>query len=107
LSISPLVPPIGDTPLTIVFLVVNDPELFSSLHKQHGSVLKIWMGPTQLLVSIFDVRIVNELLEKAHDRVPAPRMALQLAFGKGSLFFAPFSKVCLYPSINWHTPPRA
>jgi hypothetical protein len=82
-------------------------ELFSSLHKQHGSVLKIWMGPTQLLVSIFDVRIVNELLEKAHDRVPAPRMALQLAFGKGSLFFAPFSKVCLYPSINWHTPPRA
>jgi hypothetical protein len=56
-------------------------------------VLKIWMGPTQLLVSIFDARIVNEVLEKAKDRVPTSQMALQLAFGKGSLFFAPFSKV--------------
>ncbi|KAH8974067.1 hypothetical protein BDL97_01G082400 [Sphagnum fallax] len=51
------------------------------------------MGPTQLLVSIFDARIVNEVLEKAKDRVPTSQMALQLAFGKGSLFFAPFSKV--------------
>jgi hypothetical protein len=68
-------------------------ELFSTLHKEHGPVLKIWMGPTQLLVSIFDARIVNEVLEKAKDRVSTSQMALELAFGKGSLFFAPFSKV--------------
>jgi len=75
---------------------VDDPELFSTLHKEHGPVLKIWMGPTQLLVSIFDARIVNEVLEKAKDRVPTSQVALQLAFGKGSLFFAPFSKVSYF-----------
>ncbi|KAG6554855.1 hypothetical protein Mapa_003438 [Marchantia paleacea] len=67
-------------------------ECFGALHKEYGPVVRVWLGPTQLVVSVKDLSMVKELLIQAKDRVPATRKAFQLAFGKDSLFFSSYSQ---------------
>ncbi|XP_043722707.1 protein LUTEIN DEFICIENT 5, chloroplastic-like isoform X2 [Telopea speciosissima] len=45
-------------------------EFLSKSHEQYGSIVKLWLGPTQLLVSIKDLSIIKEMLVKAEDRLP-------------------------------------
>jgi hypothetical protein len=68
-------------------------DLLARLHQEHGPVVKIWTGPAQLLVFVRDVNLLQHVLEHAKDRVPSPRVALQLVYGQRSLFFSKHSKV--------------
>lgn len=55
--------------------------------------MKLWLGPTQLLVSIKDPVLIKEMLLKAEDKLPLTGRAFQLAFGPSSLFSSSFDKV--------------
>lgn len=55
--------------------------------------MKLWLGPTQLLVSIEDMDLISEVLLKAEDKLPLTGRAFRLAFGKSSLFISSFDKV--------------
>ena len=67
--------------------------LLSESHNKYGSVVKLWLGPTQLLVSIKDPVLIKEMLLKAEDKLPLTGRAFQLAFGPSSLFSSSFDKV--------------
>ncbi|GKV39672.1 hypothetical protein SLEP1_g47410 [Rubroshorea leprosula] len=68
-------------------------DLLSDSHKQYGSVVKLWLGPTQLLVSIKDPDLIKEILLKAKDKLPLTRKAFRLAFGLSTFFVSSFDKV--------------
>ncbi|GLT88639.1 hypothetical protein SLE2022_066560 [Rubroshorea leprosula] len=68
-------------------------DLLSDSHRRYGSVVKLWLGPTQLLVSIKDPKLIKEMLLKAKDKLPLTGKAFQLAFGQSSLFASSFDKV--------------
>lgn len=68
-------------------------DVLSTLHEKYGAVVKLWLGPTQLLVSIKDEGLVKEMLSKAEDKLPIVGRAFQLAFGRSSLFMPCFDKV--------------
>ncbi|XP_030540445.1 taurochenodeoxycholic 6 alpha-hydroxylase-like [Rhodamnia argentea] len=68
-------------------------DVLSTLHEKYGAVVKLWLGPTQLLVSITDEGLVKEMLSKAEDKLPIVGRAFQLAFGRSSLFMPCFDKV--------------
>lgn len=68
-------------------------DVLSTLHEKYGAVVKLWLGPTQLLVSIKDEELVKEMLSKAEDKLPIVGRAFQLAFGRSSLFMPCFDKV--------------
>ncbi|KAH9322433.1 hypothetical protein KI387_017072, partial [Taxus chinensis] len=61
-------------------------------HKEYGSVVRVWLGPTQLLVSVKDPELIHHLLTQAKDRLPLTGKAFQLAFGKSSLFVSSFAQ---------------
>lgn len=67
--------------------------MLSDLHKEYGSVVKLWLGQTQLLVSIKDPTLTKEMLFKAADKLPLTGRAFHLAFGRSSLFASSFDKV--------------
>ncbi|XP_065867417.1 cytochrome P450 72A397-like [Euphorbia lathyris] len=67
-------------------------DLLSELHNEYGSVFKLWMGPTQPLVSVKDPELVKELLLKAEDKLPFIGKAFRLAFGRSSLFFCSYDQ---------------
>jgi hypothetical protein len=69
------------------------PELLSVSHKKYGSVIKLWLGPTQLLVSIKDPALIKEMLLKAEDKLPLTGKAFRMAFGPSSLFVSSFDQV--------------
>ncbi|KAB1226673.1 hypothetical protein CJ030_MR1G008478 [Morella rubra] len=71
----------------------NLTEVLSALHKEYGSVVKLWLGPTQLLVSMKDPALIQEMLVKAEDKLPLTGRAFHLAFGSSSLFVSSFTKV--------------
>ncbi|KAK9283369.1 hypothetical protein L1049_011611 [Liquidambar formosana] len=71
----------------------NLTDLLSESHKKYGSVIKLWLGPTQLLVSIKDPALIKEMLLKAKDKLPLTGRAFRLAFGPSSLFVSSFDKV--------------
>ncbi|KAG9454809.1 hypothetical protein H6P81_007713 [Aristolochia fimbriata] len=66
--------------------------LFKS-HEKYGSIVRLWLGPTQLLVSVRDLTLIKEVLEKAEDKLPLTGRAFRLAFGRSSLFVSSFEKV--------------
>ncbi|XP_068664011.1 cytochrome P450 734A1-like [Aristolochia californica] len=66
--------------------------LFKS-HKKYGSIVGLWLGPTQLLVSVKDLTLIKEVLEKAEDKLPLTGRAFRLAFGQSSLFVSSYEKV--------------
>ncbi|KAM1157729.1 hypothetical protein ACFX1X_028613 [Malus domestica] len=71
----------------------NFTDVLSGLHKKYGSVVKLWLGPTELLVSIKDPILIKEMLLKAADKLPLTGRAFHLAFGKSSLFASSFEMV--------------
>ncbi|KAL7083781.1 hypothetical protein ACP275_14G183400 [Erythranthe tilingii] len=71
----------------------NLTDILYKCHKKYGRVVKLWLGPTQLLVSIEDSELIKEVLWKAEDKLPLTGRAFRLAFGKSSLFISSFDKV--------------
>ncbi|KAL9407133.1 hypothetical protein Peur_004105 [Populus x canadensis] len=67
-------------------------DLLSVSHDKYGSVFKLWLGPTQLLVSIKDPTLIKEMLLKAEDKLPFIGKAFRLAFGRSSLFFCSYDQ---------------
>ncbi|KAG8079532.1 hypothetical protein GUJ93_ZPchr0007g4073 [Zizania palustris] len=65
----------------------------SKLHDSYGPVVRLWLGPSQLLVSVKDVSLVKELLAKAEDKLPLIGKTYNLACGKLGLFISSFQKV--------------
>lgn len=76
-------------------------DLLSRLHERYGPVIKLWLGPTQLLVSIKDVKLIKQMLVKAKDKLPLTERAFCLAFGRLSLFVSSFEKVHLAFFIHY------
>ncbi|CAI0421049.1 unnamed protein product, partial [Linum tenue] len=72
----------------------NFMEFVSQSHNKYGSVCKLWLGPTQLMVSIKDPTLVREVLSKAQDKLPFTGKAFRLAFGRSSLFVCPYEQLC-------------
>ncbi|XP_059653668.1 uncharacterized protein LOC132300554 isoform X2 [Cornus florida] len=68
-------------------------DLLSKSHEKYGPVIKLWLGPTQLLVSMTDPELIKEMLLKAVDKFPLTGRAFRLAFGQSSLFVSSFDKV--------------
>lgn len=68
-------------------------DILYGMHKKYGGVVKLWLGPTQLLISINDMDLIREVLLKAEDKLPLTGRAFRLAFGKSSLFISSFDKV--------------
>ncbi|KAJ7949409.1 putative Cytochrome P450 [Quillaja saponaria] len=71
----------------------NFTDLLAESHEKYGSLVKLWLGPTQLLVSITDPMLIKEMLLKAADKLPLSGRAFHLAFGQSSLFASSFDKV--------------
>uniref|UniRef100_A0A1D1ZGW4 Cytochrome P450 734A1 n=1 Tax=Anthurium amnicola TaxID=1678845 RepID=A0A1D1ZGW4_9ARAE len=63
------------------------------LHEKYGPIVRLWLGPTQLLVSVTDLALIKEVLTKAEDKLPLTGSAFRLAFGNSSLFAPSFDKV--------------
>jgi hypothetical protein len=66
----------------------------SKLHGRYGPVVRLWVGPSQLLVSVIDPTLVKEVLTKAEDKLPLTGRTYNLACGKLGLFVSLFQKVC-------------
>lgn len=84
----------------------------SKSHEKYGSVVRLWLGPTQLLVSVKDPTVIKEMLVKAEDKLPLTGKAFHLAFGHSSLFVPSFAKVqrrreSLETQLNENLPERA
>ncbi|CAA2970123.1 11-oxo-beta-amyrin 30-oxidase-like isoform X2 [Olea europaea subsp. europaea] len=71
----------------------NFTDLLSESHKKYGPVVKLWLRPTQLLVSIKDKELIKEVLLNAEDKLPLTGRASYLGFGRSSLFISSFDKV--------------
>ncbi|KAG5249895.1 cytochrome P450 [Salix suchowensis] len=46
-------------------------DLLWESHDKYGSVFKLWLGPTQLLVSMKDPTLIKDMLLKAGDKLPS------------------------------------
>lgn len=68
-------------------------EYLDKSHEKYGSIIKLWLSPTKLLVSIKDPLVINELLLKAADKLPLIGRVYRLAFGQSSFFVSSFDKV--------------
>ncbi|OVA20676.1 Cytochrome P450 [Macleaya cordata] len=76
-----------------LFSSENITDFLSKSHEKYGSIVRLWLGPTQLLVSIKDPAVIKEMLVKAEDKLPSTGRAFRLAFGRSSLFASSFEKV--------------
>ncbi|ONK67480.1 uncharacterized protein A4U43_C05F490 [Asparagus officinalis] len=65
----------------------------SRLHENYGPIVRLWLGPTQLLVSVKDVAVIKEILIKAKDKYPLTGREFRLAFGRSNIFVSSFEKV--------------
>lgn len=72
------------------------------MHGSYGPVVRLWLGPSQLLVSVKDSRVIKELLTKAEDKLPLTGKTYNLACGKLGLFISSFEKVCVSNVIKYH-----
>ncbi|CAJ1958751.1 unnamed protein product [Sphenostylis stenocarpa] len=68
-------------------------DVLSESHQKYGPIVKLWLGPTQLLVSVRDPALIQEMLTKAEDKLPFTGKVFHLAFGQSSLFAPSFEKV--------------
>ncbi|KAG7012844.1 Cytochrome P450 [Cucurbita argyrosperma subsp. argyrosperma] len=71
----------------------NLTDLLNDSHKQYGPVVKLWLGPMQLLVSVKEPALIKEILLKAEDKLPLTGRVFRFAFGRSSLFASSFEKV--------------
>ncbi|XP_010244425.1 PREDICTED: cytochrome P450 734A1-like [Nelumbo nucifera] len=67
-------------------------DFLSKSHEKYGSIVRLWLGPTQLLVSLNDPELIKEMLVKAEDKLPLTGRTFRLAFGRLSLFVPSFEK---------------
>lgn len=67
--------------------------MLSESHEKYGPIVKLWLGPTKLLVSAKDPMLIQEMLIKAEDKLPFTGKAFHLAFGQSSLFAPSYEKV--------------
>ncbi|KAJ0976120.1 hypothetical protein J5N97_018085 [Dioscorea zingiberensis] len=65
----------------------------AKLHAEYGPIVRLWLGPTQLLVSVRETSMIEEVLIKAGDKLPLTRRAFRLAFGRSGLFASSFEEV--------------
>uniref|UniRef100_A0ACD5UJ16 Uncharacterized protein n=2 Tax=Avena sativa TaxID=4498 RepID=A0ACD5UJ16_AVESA len=65
----------------------------SKLHGSFGPVVRLWVGPSQLLVSVKDASLIKEILAKAEDKLPLTERTYNLACGRLGLFISSFEKV--------------
>ncbi|KAH7654876.1 Unspecific monooxygenase protein [Dioscorea alata] len=65
----------------------------AKLHAKYGPIVRLWLGPTQLLVSVRETSMIEEVLVKAKDKLPLTRRAFRLAFGRSRLFASSFEEV--------------
>ncbi|OEL34614.1 hypothetical protein BAE44_0004364 [Dichanthelium oligosanthes] len=72
----------------------------SKLHSSYGPVVRLWVGPSQLLVSVKDPTLVREVLTKAEDKLPLTGRTYNLACGRLGLFVSSFEKVCISMQRN-------
>ncbi|KAL4277468.1 hypothetical protein HN51_060570 [Arachis hypogaea] len=71
----------------------NLTDVLSKSHEKYGPIVKLWLGPTQLLVSVKDPLLIQEMLIKAEDKLPFTGKAFRLAFGQSCLFAPSYEKV--------------
>ncbi|XP_058722143.1 cytochrome P450 81F1-like [Vicia villosa] len=71
----------------------NFTDVLSKSHEKYGPIVKLWLGPTKLLVSVKDPVLIQEMLVKAEDKLPFTGKAFHLAFGQSSLFSPSYEKV--------------
>ncbi|KAG7031903.1 Cytochrome P450 [Cucurbita argyrosperma subsp. argyrosperma] len=71
----------------------NLTDLLYDSHKKYGPVVKLWLGPMQLLVSVKEPALLKEILVKAEDKLLLTGRAFRLAFGRSSLFTSSLEKV--------------
>ncbi|KAH0468769.1 hypothetical protein IEQ34_002001 [Dendrobium chrysotoxum] len=64
----------------------------SKMHEKYGPIVRLWMGPTQMLISVKDIVMIEEMLVKAEDKLPLIGRAFRLAFGRSTLFVSSFDK---------------
>lgn len=76
-----------------VYICFRFSDYLSKSHEKYGSIVRLWLGPTQLLVSVKDPILIKEMLIKAKDKLPLTGKAFRLAFGQSSLFVPSFEKV--------------
>ncbi|GAU48390.1 hypothetical protein TSUD_118160 [Trifolium subterraneum] len=67
--------------------------VLSESHEKYGPIVKLWLGPTKLLVSVKDPVLIQEMLIKAEDKLPFTGKAFHLAFGDSNLFAPSYEKV--------------
>ncbi|KAE8817442.1 hypothetical protein D1007_04865 [Hordeum vulgare] len=65
----------------------------SKLHGSFGPIVRLWLGPSQLLVSVKDASLIKEMLTKAEDKLPLTGRTYNLACGSLGLFISSFEKV--------------
>ncbi|XP_062189231.1 uncharacterized protein LOC133892457 [Phragmites australis] len=65
----------------------------SKLHGSYGPVVRLWLGPSELLVSVNDPTLIKEALTKAEDKLPLTGRTYNLACGRLGLFVSSFEKV--------------
>ncbi|KAM3364325.1 hypothetical protein ACQJBY_014580 [Aegilops geniculata] len=65
----------------------------SKLHGSFGPIVRLWLGPSQLLVSVKDTSLTKEMLTKAEDKLPLTGRTYNLACGRLGLFISSFEKV--------------
>ncbi|KAL0300026.1 UNVERIFIED_CONTAM: cytochrome [Sesamum calycinum] len=78
----------------------NLTDILYKCHEKYGGAVRLWLGPNQLLVSIKDTELINEVLTKAEDKLPLTGRAFRLAFGKSSFFVSSFDKKYVVLSIR-------
>ncbi|WJX36598.1 hypothetical protein P8452_24457 [Trifolium repens] len=71
----------------------NFNDVLSESHEKYGPIVKLWLGPTKLLVSVKDPVLIQEMLIQAEDKLPFTGKAFHLAFGESSLFAPSYEKV--------------
>lgn len=59
-------------------------------------MVRLWLGPSQLLISVKDPKLIKEVLEKAEDKLPLIGRVFRLAFGHSTLFASSFEKVMVF-----------
>jgi cytochrome P450 len=79
--------------LIFCFELLHFVGFLSKLHSSYGPVVRLWVGPSQLLVSVKDPTLVKEVLTKAEDKLPLTGRTYNLACGRLSLFVSSFEKV--------------
>ncbi|CAI5512780.1 unnamed protein product, partial [Closterium sp. Naga37s-1] len=63
-------------------------DLIARLHSEYGPVVRLWMSPTKLLISIRDPAQVRKVLMRALERPPAFSRIMARCFGADSTRFS-------------------